>query len=152
GYRDRDGTGQSRGGGRTGIAGACPAKPGDETSLRQFALGSRPEDTTNWRGLPARGTPADGAYVSAKDLVAFHRALAAGTLLRAETLRALVLQPLSAGRSPLPITASTWAAAAAGVSVVLAMTETGYTVVVLEDVSEVAQPIADHLLGLLRGA
>ena len=40
----------------------------------------------------------------------------------------------------------------AGVSVVLAMTETGYTVVVLANVSEVAQPIADHLLGLLRGA
>ena len=90
--------------------------------------------------------------MSAKDLVAFHRALAAGTLLRAETLRALVLQPLSAGRSPLPITASTWAAAAAGISVVFAMTETRYTVVVVANVSEVAQPIADHLLTLLRGA
>jgi len=138
--------------GRAGIAGGFLANTEDEHSLRQFALGYLPDGTTNWRSLPARGTPADGAYVSAKDLVAFHRALAAGTLLRAETLRALVLQPLSAGRSPLPITASTWAAAAAGVSVVLAMTETGYTVVVLANVSEVAQPIADHLLGLLRGA
>ena len=138
--------------GRAGIAGGFLANTEDEHSLRQFALGYLPDGTTNWRSLPARGTPADGAYVSAKDLVAFHRALAAGTLLRAETLRALVLQPLSAGRSPLPITASTWAAAAAGISVVFAMTETRYTVVVVANVSEVAQPIADHLLGLLRGA
>src|SRR5438552_15962659 len=108
--------------GRAGLAGGFRPNTEDEHSLRQFALGYLPDGTTNWRSLPARGTPADGAYVSAKDLVAFHRALAAGTLLRAETLRALVLQPLSAGRSPLPIPASTWPAAAAGISVVFPMT------------------------------
>src|SRR5439155_569108 len=96
---------------------------------------------------------ANESFGSLDDLIAaVDTSVPAGTLLRAETLRALVLQPLSAGRSPLPITASTWTAAAAGMSVVLAMTETGYTVVVLANVSEVAQPIADHLLTLLRGA
>src|SRR5207302_9440140 len=133
-------------------AGGSHGRTGNKQSLRELALDDLPGVTPDWRSLPRRATPADGAYVSAKDLVAFPRALAAGTLLRAETLRALVLQPLSAGRSPLPITASTWAAAAAGISVVFAMTETRYTVVVVANVSEVAQPIADHLLGLLRGA
>src|SRR5205807_2406803 len=97
---------------------AHTAGTGDSLTHPGYAPGHLPDGTTNWRSLPARGTPADGAYVSAKDLVAFHRALAAGTLLRAETLAKLGLQPPPLGRSPLPITASTWAAAAAGISVV----------------------------------
>jgi CubicO group peptidase (beta-lactamase class C family) len=138
--------------GRAGIAGGFLANTQDEHSVRQFALGYLPDGTTNWRNLPARGTPASGAYVSAKDLVAFHRALASGTLVSAETLRKLVLEPPTAGRSPLPITANTWVGAEPGASSVFAMTENGYTVVVLANVSGAARPIADKLLAMVRGA
>src|SRR5439155_1761133 len=78
-------------------------------SLRGYALGYRPDGTTNWKSLPARGTPAGGAYASAPDLLAFHRALVNGVLLRPETLRKLVLQPPAAGKSALPITSTVFA-------------------------------------------
>ena len=136
--------------GKAGIAGGFLANTEDEHSLRQFALGYLPDGTTNWRNLPARGTPASGAYVSARDLVAFHRALALGTLVSAETLRKLVLQPPPAGQSPSPITANEWIGAEPGASSVFAMTENGYTVVVLANVSGAARPIADKLLAMVR--
>lgn len=138
--------------GKAGIAGGFLANTEDEHSLRRFALGYLPDGTTNWRNLPARGTPASGAYVSAKDLVAFHRALASGTLVSAETLRNLVLQPPAAGQSPLPITAQMWIGAEPGASSVFAMTENGYTVIALANVSGGARPIADKLLAMLRAA
>jgi hypothetical protein len=84
--------------------------------------------------------------------VAFHRALAAGVLVRPETLRKLVLEPPPAGRSPPPITANEWLGAEPGAGAVFAMTDTGYTVVVLANVSNVARPIADRLLTMIRGS
>jgi CubicO group peptidase (beta-lactamase class C family) len=137
--------------GKAGIAGGFLANTDAEHSLRQFALGYLPDGTTNWRALPARGTPASDAYVSAKDLVAFHRALASGLLVRPETLQKLVLEPSPAGRSPLPMTANEWLGAEPGASAVFAMTDSGYTIVVLANVSGAARPIADRLLAMLRG-
>src|SRR5256712_7017182 len=67
---------------RAGVAGGFLRNTEDERSLRGYALGYKPDGTTNWRLLPARGTPAGGAYASAPDLLAFHRALVNGVLLR----------------------------------------------------------------------
>src|SRR3989442_3745567 len=89
---------------RAGIAGGFLPNTEDERKLRGYALGYRPDGTTNWKSLPGRGTPAGGAYASAPDLLAFHRALANGVLARPETLRKLVLQPAAAGKPALPIT------------------------------------------------
>jgi len=134
---------------RTGVAGGFLRNTEDERSVRGFALGYKPDGTTNWKVLPARGTPAGGAYASAPDLLAFHRALMNGVLLRAETLRKLVLQPAPAGKSAPPITSAVFAGDDVGASAVFGMSDKGYTVVVLANVTGQAQPVADRILKLL---
>src|SRR5205807_7907079 len=88
---------------RAGIAGGFLPNTEDERSLRGYALGYRPDGSTNWKILPARGTPAGGAYASAPDLLALHCALVKGTLATPETLRKLVLQTAPARQSALPV-------------------------------------------------
>jgi CubicO group peptidase (beta-lactamase class C family) len=134
---------------RAGVAGGFLRNDEDERSLRGYALGYKPDGTTNWRTLPVRGTPAGGAYASAPDLLAFHRALTTGVLLRSETLRRLVLQPPPAGKSAPPITSAVFAGDDVGASAVLGMSDKGYTVVVLANITAQAQPVADHILKLI---
>jgi len=134
---------------RVGVAGGFLSNTEDERKLRGYALGYRPDGTTNWKTLPARGTPAGGAYASAPDLLAFHRALVNGVLVRPETLRKLVLQPPPAGKSALPITSAVFAGDDVGASAVFGMSDKGYTVVVLANISGQAQPVADRILKLL---
>ena len=134
---------------RAGIAGGFLPNTEDERKLRGYALGYKPDGTTNWKSLPARGTPAGGAYASAPDLLAFHRALVNGVLVRPETLRKLVLQPPPAGKSALPITSAVFAGDDVGASAVFGMSDKGYTVVVLANMTGQAQPVADRILKLL---
>ena len=135
---------------RAGIAGGFLPNTEDERSLRGYALGYRPDGTTNWKVLPARGTPAGGAYASAPDLLAFHRALANGLLAKPETLRKLVLQPAPAGKSAAPITSAVFAGDDVGASAVFRMSDTGYTVIVLANITGQAQPVADRILTLVQ--
>src|SRR5205807_784531 len=125
---------------RAGIAGGFLPNTEDERSLRGYALGYKPDGTTNWKILPARGTPAGGAYASAPDLLAFHRALVNGALVTPETRRKLTLQPQPAGKSALPITSAVFAGEDVGASAVFGMTDTGYTVIVLANITGHAQP------------
>jgi CubicO group peptidase (beta-lactamase class C family) len=134
---------------RAGVAGGFLRNTEDERLVRGYALGYKPDGTTNWRVLPARGTPAGGAYSSAPDLLAFHRALVNGVLLRPETLRKLVLQPALAGKSAPPITSAVFAGDEVGASAVFGMSDKGYTVVVLANITGQAQPVADRILKLI---
>ena len=135
---------------RAGVAGGFLRNTEDERSLRGYALGYKPDGTTNWRVLPARGTPAGGAYASAPDLLAFHRALVNGLLLRPETLRKLVLQPAPAGKSAPPITSAVFAGDDVGASAVFGMSDKGFTVVVLANITGQAQQVADRIMKLIQ--
>ena len=72
-----------------------------------------------------------------------------GTLATPETLRKLVLQPAPAGKSALPITSAVFAGDEVGASAVFGMSDTGFTVIVLANITGQAQPVADRILKLL---
>jgi CubicO group peptidase (beta-lactamase class C family) len=131
---------------KAGIAAGFLANTEAEREKRGFALGYKPDGSNNWRDLPARGTPASGAYASAPDLLSFHKALATGALVKPETLRRLVLSPAQASAG---LVSGVFAGQDAGASAVFGMTSTGYTVVVLANVGEVARPVADRILKLI---
>src|SRR5438093_8431446 len=95
---------------KAGVAAGFLHNTEDERSDRGFALGYKPDDTTNWSILPIRGTPATGAYATAPDLLAFHKALATGALVRIETLKRLVLTQPNGGQTPTGLTSGVFAA------------------------------------------
>jgi CubicO group peptidase (beta-lactamase class C family) len=134
---------------KAGVAAGFLHNTEDERSDRGFALGYKPDDTTNWRILPVRGTPASGAYATAPDLLSFHKALATGALVKPETLKRLVLTPPNGGQAPTGLTSGVFASDDVGTSVVFGMTPTGYTVIVLANVEQAAQPVAAKILKLL---
>jgi CubicO group peptidase (beta-lactamase class C family) len=134
---------------KAGVAAGFLYNTEEERSNRGFALGYRPDESKNWSALPVRGTPAGGAYATAPDLLSFHKALATGALAKQETLKRLVLSPPAAGQPPPGLTSGRYVGDDDGASAVFAMTTTGYTVIVLANVSEAAQPVADRLLKLL---
>jgi CubicO group peptidase (beta-lactamase class C family) len=121
----------------------------DERKDRGFALGYKPDGGKNWSGLPARGTPASGAYATALDLLSFHKALATGLLAKPETLKRLALSPPPAGQRSPGLSSGVFVGNDVGASAVFAMTSSGYTVIVLANVGEVAQPVAQRILKLL---
>jgi CubicO group peptidase (beta-lactamase class C family) len=121
----------------------------EERRERGFALGYKPDGSKNWDGLPARGTPAGGAYANAPDLLAFHKALATGVLAKPETLKRLVLAAPPAGQASAGLTSGVFAGDDVGASAVFAMTSAGYTVIVLANVSDVAKTVADRILKLI---
>ena len=135
---------------KAGVAAGFLRNTEEESRNRGFALGYRPNGSKNWSVLPARGTPAGGAYATAPDLLSFHKALATGTLAKQETLKRLVISP-PAAQTPSGLTSGVFASDDDGASAVFAMTTTGYTVIVLANVSETAKPVADRLLKLLAG-
>jgi len=134
---------------KAGVAAGFLHNTEDERSDRGFALGYKPDDTTNWSILPVRGTPAGGAYATAPDLLSFHKALATGALVKPETLKRLVLTPPNGGQAPTGLTSGVFSSDDVGTSVVFAMTPTGYTVIVLANVEQAAQPVAAKILKLL---
>jgi len=134
---------------KAGVAAGFLHNTEDERSDRGFALGYKPDDTTNWSILPVRGTPAGGAYATAPDLLSFHKALATGALVKPETLKRLVLTPPNGGQTPTGLTSGVFASDDIGTSVVFGMTPTGYTVIVLANVEQAAQPVAAKILKLL---
>jgi CubicO group peptidase (beta-lactamase class C family) len=136
---------------RAGIAAGFLRNTEEDRRLRGYALGYRPDGTTNWSLLPARGTPAGGAYATAPDLLAFHRALATGALVKPETLKRLVLQPPPAGQASAGLTSGVFAGADIGASAVFGMMANGYTVIVLSNESNAAQPAADEILRAISG-
>src|SRR5205809_1404027 len=75
---------------KAGVAAGFLHNTEDERSDRGFALGYRPDESTNWDLLPVRGTPAGGAYATAPDLLSFHKALLTGALANPDTLKKLV--------------------------------------------------------------
>jgi CubicO group peptidase (beta-lactamase class C family) len=134
---------------KAGVAAGFLHNTEDERSDRGFALGYKPDDTTNWSILPIRGTPASGAYATAPDLLSFHKALATGVLVKSETLKRLVLTPANGGQTPTGLTSGVFTGDDVGVSAVFGMTPTGYTVIVLGNVEQAAQPVAAKILKLL---
>ncbi len=134
---------------KSGVAAGFLHNTEDERGHRGFALGYLPDGNTNWGILPVRGTPAGGAYATAPDLLAFHKALATGALTRSETLRRLVLAPPPAGQKSPGLASGVFGGNDAGASAVFGMTPTGYTVIVLANVGDVAQPVADRILKLI---
>ncbi len=134
---------------KAGVAAGFLYNTEDERSDRGFALGYKPDDITNWKMLPVRGTPATGAYATAPDLLSFHKALATGALVKTETLKRLVMTPPNGGETPTGMTSGVFAADDVGVSAVFGMTPTGYTVIVLANVEQGAQPVAAKILKLL---
>jgi D-alanyl-D-alanine carboxypeptidase len=127
---------------KAGVAAGFLRNTEDELSDRGFALGYTPDGNKNWDLLPARGTPAAGAYATAPDLLSFHKALATGALLKQETFKRLVLTP------PGPAS-SVFAGDDVGASAVFAMLPSGYTVIVLANGGGAAQPVADRILKVL---
>ena len=71
---------------RAGVAAGFLHNTEEERDNRGFALGYGRDESKNWSALPVRGTPADGAYATAPDLLSFHKALATGALVKPETL------------------------------------------------------------------
>jgi CubicO group peptidase (beta-lactamase class C family) len=135
---------------KAGIAAGFLQNTEEERGYRGFALGYRPDESKNWSVLPIRGTPAGGAYATAPDLLSFHKALAIGTLAKQETLKRLVISPPpSAAQTPSGLTSGVFAGDDDGASAVFAMTTTGYTVIVLANISETAKPVADRILKLV---
>lgn len=133
---------------KAGVAAGFLRNTEEERSLRGFAFGYRPDDSRNWSLLPVRGTPASGAYATAPDLLSFHKALATGALTKPETLKRLVLEPATAQPSP-GLTSGVFIGGEIGASAVFGMTTTGYTVIVLANTGEAAQPVAERILKLL---
>lgn len=134
---------------KAGIAAGFLRNTEEERSNRGFALGYKPDGGSNWSILPVRGTPAGGAYATAPDLLSFHRALASGALVKPETLRRLVIIPPPAGQTSAGLASGVFAGDDLGVGAVLGMTSSGYTVIVLANVSDVAGPVADRILKLV---
>jgi CubicO group peptidase (beta-lactamase class C family) len=134
---------------RAGIAAGFLHNTEEERTNRGFALGYRADDEKNWNILPVRGTPAGEAYATAPDLLSFHKALATGVLTRPETLKRLVVSQPPAGQTSPGLTSGMFAGQDIGASAVFVMTPTGYTVIVLANVGEAAQPVADRILRLL---
>src|SRR5438132_3072946 len=134
---------------KAGVAAGFLHNTEEERTDRGFALGYKSDDSKNWSSLPARGTPASGAYATAPDLLSFHKALASGALAKPETLKRLVLLPPTPGQTSPGLTSGVFAADENGASAVFAMTATGYTVIVLANVGDAAQPVADRILKLL---
>jgi len=134
---------------KAGVAAGFLHNAEDDLKDRGFALGYAADGSKNWSGLPARGTPASGAYATAPDLLSFHKALATGALVTPETQKRLVLLPSPAGQTSAGIASGMFAGNDAGASAVFAMTPTGYTVIVLANIGDVASPIADRILKLL---
>jgi CubicO group peptidase (beta-lactamase class C family) len=124
---------------KAGVAAGFLHNTEEERKDRGFALGYKPDDGKNWSLLPARGTPATGAYATAPDLLSFHKALTTGALVKPETSKRLGL------------TSGVFAGDDVGASAVFAMTPTGYTVIVLANAGAAAQPVADKLLKLVGG-
>ena len=137
---------------KAGVAAGFLHNTEEERTDRGFALGYKSDESKNWSSLPARGTPASDAYATAPDLLSFHKALATGALVKPETLKRLVVLPASAGQTSPGLTSGVFAASNVGASAVFAMTPTGYTVIVLANVGEAAQPVADRILKLLASA
>jgi CubicO group peptidase (beta-lactamase class C family) len=130
---------------RAGVAAGFLQNTDAERRKRGFALGYVAHGAKNWSNLPARGTPATSAYATAPDLLSFHKALATGTLAKGETLRRLITGPqASAG-----LTTGVFRGDEPGASTVFGMTSTGYTVIVLANVGEVAGPVADRILKIV---
>jgi CubicO group peptidase (beta-lactamase class C family) len=136
---------------KAGVAAGFLRNTDDERGRRGFALGYKPDGTKNWSGLPARGTPSGAAYATATDLLSFHKALATGALVKPETLKRLALAPPPAGQTSSGLTSGVFAGDDVGASAVFAMTPAGHTVIVLANVGEVAQPVADRILKLVGG-
>ena len=118
---------------------------------RGFALGYLADGSSNWSGLPVRGTPAYGAYATAPDLLSLHKALASGALVRLDTQKRLVLLPTAAGQTPPGISSGVFSGNDSGASAVFAMTPTGYTVIILANAADTAAPVADKILKLIGG-
>jgi CubicO group peptidase (beta-lactamase class C family) len=137
---------------KAGIAAGFLRNTEDERSDRGFALGYKPDETTNWDILPLRGTPAGGAYATAPDLLAFHKALATGALVKPDTLKRLVIIPPQAGQTSPGLSSGAFAGDDVGASAVFAMVPGGFTVIVLANVGGAAQPVADRILKLLASA
>ena len=134
---------------KAGVAAGFLHNTEEERTDRGFALGYKSDESKNWSSLPARGTPASDAYATAPDLLSFHKALATGALVKPETLKRLVLLPPTPGQTSPGLTSGVFAADEVGASAVFAMTPTGYTVIVLANVGEAAQPVANRILKLL---
>ena len=134
---------------KAGVAAGFLHNTEDERSDRGFALGYKSDESTNWSILPVRGTPATGAYATAPDLLAFHKALANGALVKPETLKRLVMTPPNGGQTPTGLTSGVFTGDDVGTSAVFGMTPTGYTVIVLANVEQAAQPVAAKILKLL---
>jgi CubicO group peptidase (beta-lactamase class C family) len=134
---------------KAGIAAGFLQNTEDDRRKRGMALGYTADGSTTWEGLPARGTPATGAYATAPDLLAFHKALATGALVKPETVKRLAVLPPTAGQAAPGLTSGVFAGDDVGASAVFAMTPTGYTVIVLANVGDVAQPVADRILKLI---
>jgi CubicO group peptidase (beta-lactamase class C family) len=134
---------------KAGVAAGFLHNTEDERSDRGFALGYKPDESKNWDILPVRGTPAGGAYATAPDLLSFHKALSTGALVKPETLKKLVIIPPPAGQTSPGLTSGVFAGDDVGASAVFGMTPTGYTVIVLANISDAAQPVADRILKLL---
>ncbi len=134
---------------KAGVAAGFLHNTEEERRDRGFALGYKPDETKNWSILPVRGTPAGGAYATAPDLVSFHKALATGVLVKPDTLRRLVIVPPVKGQTSVGLTSGVFSGADIGASAVFGMTPAGYTVIVLANVGQAAQPVADRILKLL---
>jgi CubicO group peptidase (beta-lactamase class C family) len=134
---------------KAGVAAGFLHNAEDERRNRGFALGYTPDGNTNWDILPVRGTPAGGAYASAPDLLAFHKALSTGVLTTPETQKRLVLAPPPVGQASPGLASGVFAGRDVGASAVFGMTSTGYTVIVLANVGEAAQPVAERILKLI---
>ena len=132
-----------------GVAAGFLRNTEEERRDRGFALGYRDDDSKNWDILPARGTPAASAYATAPDLLSFHKALATGALVKAETLRRLVIVPPPPGQTSPGLISGVFAGDDVGASAVFAMTPSGYTVIVLANIGGAAQPVADKVLKLI---
>ena len=132
-----------------GVAAGFLHNTEEERSDRGFALGYKDDESKNWNILPARGTPAGGAYATAPDLLSFHKALATGALAKTETLKRLVIIPPPAGQTSSGLTSGIFAGDDVGASAVFAMVPTGYTVIVLSNTGGTAQRVADKILKLL---
>jgi len=134
---------------KAGVAAGFLHNTEDERIDRGFALGYKSDEGTNWSILPVRGTPATGAYATAPDLLSFHKALANGALVKPETLKRLVMTPPNGGQTPTGLTSGVFTGEDVGVSAVFGMTPTGYSVIVLANVEQAAQPVAAKILKLL---
>jgi CubicO group peptidase (beta-lactamase class C family) len=134
---------------KAGVAAGFLYNTEEERSDRGFALGYTPDESKVWNDLPVRGTPASDAYATAPDLLSFHKALATGGLVKAETLKRLAVLPPVAGQALTGLTSGVFAGDEVGASAVFAMTPTGYTVIVLANIGGAAQPVADRILKLL---